>query len=235
MTDTWHDIVEFLQTHEADLLTWSMPVILLILAVMLGLPSLRNWWNTRRQLRRIGKLGSTSIHDVVISDDIDGIVYLEHVVLNPVGIFILPLKCYRGSVFAADKIDTWTQVTGKRSYKFPNPLLELESSVLAVRNLVPDVVVEGRILVTNDADFPKGKPDKVITLSDAENQLRFGKKADVPAKLVSAWKTLANNANKLDQSREYEPLEQTHERRGNRLLIGILVLIALAWLTWRYQ
>lgn len=235
MTEYWQFLTDFLQQHEMQLMAWSMPTILLVLAILLGLPMLRSQLENRTMLRKIRKLGRATLNNVVVPDGIGGTVFLEHVVLHPDGIFILPVRRYQGAVFAADKIDSWTQVTGRRSYKFPNPLPELESAMLAVRNITPNVTVEGRLLVTQEATFPKGKPEAVISFSEATQRWEAGRKGTISADLQAAWTNLKENANSLDRQLRQEVLEPGRGIRNNLTLAGIMILAAAAWLVWRFS
>ena len=233
MTDIWTTLATFARQHEAQLMTWAMPVVLLALAALLGLPMLRRWQEERALLRRIRRLGVASLHNVVIPDGIGGTVFLEHVVLHPEGILVLPVRRYRGAVFAADKIDTWTQVLGKRSYKFPNPLRELESVLLAVRNLAPEAKVAGYLLVTREATFPKGKPEAIVSFSEARERWGKSRKGTLSSVLQEAWHNLQDNAQPLDRKLQQEVLEPEPAARSNLLIAGLMVLAALAWLGWR--
>ncbi|MCG6887554.1 MAG: NERD domain-containing protein [Proteobacteria bacterium] len=233
MNEIGQQISDYIQGHEVQLMTWSMPAILFVLVIMLCLPLFRKWRDELNLLRKIRKLGQASLHNVIIPDGIGGTVFLEHVVLHPIGIIVIQVRRYRGAVFAADKIDTWTQVLGKRSYKFPNPLRELEATLLAVRNLTPDVTLEGRLLVTREAIFPKGRPDSIINFSEAKQQWGITRNGPVTAALKTAWENLRNHAQPLDRLLQQEVLEPEQGARNNLVLASLLTLFAIAWLMWR--
>jgi len=216
-------------------MTWTLPAVLLVLAALLALPLLRRWREEHALLRRIRRLGTASLHNVVIPDGIGGTVFLDHVVLHPDGILVLPVRRYQGAVFAADRIDTWTQVLGKRSYKFPNPLRELETALLAVRNLAPGVNVAGYLLVTREAAFPKGKPEAIVSFAEARQRWGSGRKRTLSPALQAAWHNLRDHAQPLDRQWQQEVLEPEKTARSTLVVAGLLLLAAVAWLGWRLK
>ncbi len=140
--------------------------LVLLLLVVWQMPPVQAYLKKRCVLKKIDKSGHDVLHHIVIPDGLGGEIYIEHLVLSERGFVIYEVMNYKGVIFAADTIDIWTQVVGKRSYKFHNPLPELESKIMAVRALLPaGMPVEGYLLVADNVQFPKGKPDKLISVS----------------------------------------------------------------------
>ncbi len=234
MTDILQQATELSFQYEAEFMTWGPVVVLLILAAILSYTALRNWLNEQYMYRCVRRLGVAAIRNIALPDGMDGRVLIENIVLTPGGIYILPIKRYCGIIFAADNIGTWSQVVGKRSYKFPNPLPELDAYVMAVRTLLPMVSVEGRILVTNDADFPKGKPERIIPVSKIPEALAIDK-GEVSTQLRDAWDKLKAAGLKFN-AEEKGALKHFDAEGGNasQHLVSIsLICVALGWLLWR--
>lgn len=234
MTDILKQATELSFQYEAGLMTWGPVVVLLILALILSYATLRNWLKEQYMYRCVRRLGVAAIRNIALPDGVDGRVLIENIVLTPEGIYILPIKRYCGIIFAADNIETWTQVVGKRSYKFSNPLPELDAYVMAVRNLLPTVKVEGRILVTSDADFPKGKPNRITPVSKIAEILAIDK-GEVSSQLKDAWAKLKAAGLKFN-AEEKRVLKHFDAENGNapQHLVSIsLLCTALGWLVWR--
>jgi Nuclease-related domain len=140
--------------------------VLLVLAIVALSKPLRNLYDRFRVSRAIKRLGTASMSNVVISDGMDGHVFIEHLVLTPDKILVVSVRRYSGAIFAAENMDMWAQVTDGGSYKFPNPLHEIETAMGAVRSHIPDAAVSGIILFGRDSTFPKGKPDGVMHISE---------------------------------------------------------------------
>ena len=234
MTDILQQLAELSFQYEAELLTWSPVVVLLILALMLSYTTLRNWLKEQKINHYIRRVGVAVIRNIAIPDGMDGRVLIENIVLTAAGIYILPVKRYCGIIFAADNIETWTQVIGKRSYKFPNPLPELEAYVMAIRNLLPNVKVEGRILVTSDATFPKGKPERVIPVEKMAGALALDK-GEVSSQLREAWEELKATGLdfNLEEKRAIKHINTENGNASQKWVSVSLVCVAIGWLVWR--
>jgi hypothetical protein len=235
MADIWPVVNEFVAGHEVFLLTWGPALVLLVLALLVLWPVLRSHYTHRSLRGRIQALGTDSLHDAVIPDGMDGRIYIENLVLTAQGILVLPVKRYTGVLFAADNIDHWTQVTGKRSYRFPNPLPELDACVMAVRALLPGVAVEGRLLVAPGVEFPKGRPQRLVPVTEAAANLPEPAQAAVPEALQGAWDKL-KTAVEAEQTRLVP--NQGEKQTGARSRLGLVLLLlagAAGWIFWRSQ
>ncbi len=58
----------------------------------------------------------------------------------------------------------WTVISEDRRYTFPNPQAALYDRIAAVRQIVRQVPVSGRLLFLDTAEFTKGVPDLVCNL-----------------------------------------------------------------------
>lgn len=175
------------------------------------------------------------LRNIAIPDGMDGRVLIENIILTSDGIYVLPVKRYCGIIFAADNMDTWTQVIGNRSYKFSNPLPELETYMMAVRNLLPGINVSGYILVTYDAKFPKGKPERVVPVVEIGRRLG-GLKGEVTAQLKAAWDKLKAARLELnpEEKRSMKHAGDSNEYVSQFVISVGLVCAAIAWLGWRF-
>ncbi len=173
-------------------------VILLVLVVW-QMPPVQAYLKKRCVLRKIEKSGYDVQHHIVIPDGLGGDIYIEHLVLSERGFIIYEVMNYKGVIFAADTIDIWTQVVGKRSYKFHNPLPELESKIMAVRALLPTgMPVEGYLLVADNVQFPKGRPDKLIFLSRLdETAVAKGARLE-NTQMLENWQKIRSVARQVD-------------------------------------
>lgn len=170
----------------------SVAALILIIAglfVVLKWKSIRLGWAEFMLRRAIKKLGKQACHNVKLSDGMDGVIYVEHLVLAPTSILLLSVNRFKGVIFAGDNIDFWTQVVDRRSFKFENPLTKLDQDVMSMKALVPGVEIKGFMVFTDESEFPKGKPDQVLLSSELKD--RACKKTDrVPETLKQGWEKL---------------------------------------------
>ena len=128
------------------------------------------WFLYRRhrdsdRLRRIlGEISHDRIDALVIPNGDDGEIQIDHLLLTTQGLLIVDIKDAVGAVFGSDKMQEWTVISDERRYTFPNPQAALYDRIAAVRHIVRQVPVEGRILFLDGAEFTKGTPSMVSDL-----------------------------------------------------------------------
>jgi len=145
-------------------------------------------WNSERKTRKIiQRLGARRIENIRLPDGTGGEVIIENLLLAPDALVIAGIKRFDGLIFGARLTDQWTQVLGRRSYKFDNPDHYLQRQLNAIAQIVPDAPVTGWHLFTN-AKFPRDKPDSVLLLGDLKTLPPRPRYADIPKQLRAAWK-----------------------------------------------
>ena len=127
------------------------------------------------------------INGLLIPNGDEGEIQIDHLLLTSKGLLILDMKDAVGTVFGSDKMQDWTVISKERRYTFPNPQAALYDRIAAVRHIVRQVPVAGRILFQDGADFTKGIPDLVSDLDALLSE--FGEDDKVAAKVkVEAFK-----------------------------------------------
>ncbi len=120
---------------------------------------------TLRKLRRAVRAGSHDmVMDVLIPDGMDGQLHVDFLLLTQRGVLVLDLRETTGMVFGGDQMDEWTVMARNHRYSFANPQGALYDRVAAVKLLAGETPVEGRVLFTARARFPKGRPRCVLML-----------------------------------------------------------------------
>ena len=104
------------------------------------------------------------IDGLVIPNADEGEIQIDHLLLTSQGLLIVDIKDAVGSVFGSDKMQEWTVISNERRYTFPNPQAALYDRIAAVRHIVRQVPVAGRILFLDGAEFTKGTPGMVSNL-----------------------------------------------------------------------
>ena len=176
--------------HMTLVLVAAAVVVILLLLMAVFSKRLRNFFDRFRVAKAIGRLGTESISSVVISDGMEGHVFIEHLVLTPNKVLVVSVRRYSGAIFAAENMDMWAQVTDGGSYKFPNPLHEIETAMAALKSHVPDTAVSGIILFGRDSTFPKGKPDGVMHITEITKLPMPGQDTPVSEPVRRAWDRL---------------------------------------------
>ena len=164
-------------------------LVVVLLIVLLRKKISHGWWNLKTRYR-LNRLGIQQLANVQWPDGLGNFFTIDRLIMRRDGISLLAYKQYPGKIFCADKIDDWTQMVDQKSFRFENPLYELDYQVKIMSSAVPGVPVDGYLFFDYQAEFPKGHPERVISLNKIPQQLERDKKAEVEAKVSSAWKNL---------------------------------------------
>jgi len=118
-------------------------------------------------LARLDKVAYEAAHQVLVPDGMGGFIHVDHLLLTPRGILVLDTRRVTGLIFGGDQMSDWT-VMGRRRFTFDNPQPALYDRIAAVKALVGEFPVEGRLLFSNVGKFTKGMPKYVMMLDGIE-------------------------------------------------------------------
>ncbi|MBT8091073.1 MAG: NERD domain-containing protein [Gammaproteobacteria bacterium] len=154
---------EFLQLESRPWLLPALAVLLLLLAWLLY----RFVRSRRNSLRQAFKeISFERIEGLIIPSADEGEIQIDQLLLTSKGLLIVDIKDVQGTVFGSDKMQDWAVISDERRYTFSNPQPMLYDRIAAVRQVVRQVPVAGRILFLDGAEFTKGIPGLVCTLND---------------------------------------------------------------------
>ena len=146
--------------------------VMLLGLLALGIATgLRHWrrHRTRRKLFLAFKAASAAVvRDVLIPDGIGGHLHIDYLLLTGRGLLVVDFRDVEGVVFGGEHMREWAVMNGTVRSTFLNPLETLYDRVAAVRALAGDVPVDGRIVFTERALFPKGRPPRLLRLAALE-------------------------------------------------------------------
>jgi len=217
-----------------EILTWGVAAALLLMALLMVRPAIRHRLQRRREERMINGLGVDQIRDVIIDDGMDGTVVLERLLLTPEGMLVLMTLRREGNLFGGDRIDTWVQVKGKRTIRFPNPFYTLETLLTAVRYHAPGITVRSRVLFLGNCTFPKGKPEGAWTMTDVPEHEGKKVSAGVLPVMQEKWDALKKHATPINPKTQAHLLSIPDSCCRMRIALAVLqILAAGAWLAWR--
>ena len=166
---------------------WMLP---LVCASVLLLAWLLYWVFSRTHVGFDGAIAEISfaqLEDLVIPNSDEGEILIDYLLLTSQGLLILEVKDIQGTVFGGDKMQDWAVITYGRRYSFSNPQPALYDRIAAVREIVRQVPVAGRILFLDGAKFTKGVPKLVCNLAELVEE--FGEPDKNAAKFkIAAFK-----------------------------------------------
>jgi len=121
----------------------------------------------RRDARRVARVTAGAadyLRNVLVPDGNGGDYHLDFVLLTSRGIVVIDMRDITGNVFGGDQMTDWTLIEGARRITFVNPQSGLYDRIASVKAIAVDTPVEGRIVFTKRAKFPKGLPRFTVML-----------------------------------------------------------------------
>lgn len=183
---------------QSELVAIAIIVIAALLILHINRRRLQTSYREWRMQRCLNQIGIEQIRDLVCPDGLDGHYRIDRLALTPDTILLVSYKPFIGNIYCAERIAEWTQVIGRKSFKFTNPLFEMENQITALTLAVGAVPVQGCLMFGQGAVFPKGHPQSVLQPETIPPQYRRGQGKPVNAEVQAAWEHLkwqqANNA-----------------------------------------
>jgi hypothetical protein len=122
----------------------------------------------RSLIARLDRIAYEAAHQVLVPDGMGGFIHVDHLLLTPRGILVLDTRRVAGLIFGGDQMSDWTVMARGRRYTFDNPQPALYDRIAAVKALVGEFPVEGRLVFSNLGKFAKGVPKYVLMLDGIE-------------------------------------------------------------------
>jgi hypothetical protein len=181
-------------TNDVNQYVLLAALILMIFAIVIILKrgTIRQSWLNIKTRFYLNRLGLKHISNFRCPDGLGEYFIIDRLLMRPDGISVIIFKQYAGTIFCADNIDEWSQILQGKSYKFKNPLIDLEYQVNAVSACIPGVPINGYLFFDHQAFFPKGHPQRVIQLNTIPQSLKRDKLATAVTSVESAWEKLQN-------------------------------------------
>jgi hypothetical protein len=122
----------------------------------------------RTLLERLGRIAFDAAHQVLVPDGMGGFIHIDHLLLTLRGVLVLDTRRVAGLIFGGDQMSDWTVMGRGHRFTFDNPQPALYDRMAAVKALVGDTPVEGRLVFSNVGKFTKGIPKWVLMLDGIE-------------------------------------------------------------------
>jgi Nuclease-related domain len=178
--------------------TWALVAGAVV--VGFGLSWLWRWYRQRRARRAlinaVTAVGVDHLIDVLVPDGMGGFFHVDFVVLTPRGVVVIDMRDVSGNVFGGDQMNEWTVMDGAHRFTFINPQSALYDRVAAVKALAGELPVEGRVVFTRRAKFPKGLPKWTLLLDSLASEFPQGERAmmsGVAERFAGSWSNVKSS------------------------------------------
>lgn len=133
-----------------------------------GVGAYRRRSRRKALLARLDRIAYEAAHQVLVPDGMGGFIHVDHLLMTSRGLLVLDTRRVAGLIFGGDQMSDWTVMGRGFRYTFDNPQPALYDRIAAVKALVGDFPVEGRLLFSNLGKFTKGMPKYVVMLDGIE-------------------------------------------------------------------
>ena len=175
---------------ESELFLVAVIVIGLGLLWFLNRKRITVRWREWRIQHCLNRIGSEQIRYLTCPDGLDGYYTINRLALVEDAILMVSYRPYSGYIYGSERISEWTQVVGQKSFKFPNPLFELEHKITSLRLLTGNAALRGYLFFNHSAEFPKGHPAAVLHADNIPQQYLRENCAPANAELMATWEAL---------------------------------------------
>ena len=145
---------------------WILPLAAIGVLLLIWLIYKRFFARGSSLENALAAIGFDHVEELIIPSADEGEIQVDKLILTSKGLLILEIKNVQGTVFGSDKMQDWTVIAADRRYTFPNPQPALYDRIAAVRQIVRQVPVAGRVVFLDGADFTKGVPSMVCKLDE---------------------------------------------------------------------
>jgi restriction system protein len=157
-------VTDFLATDQNNWMYAGAAIVVLLVAWLIYRRSIGG----DRLQRVLDEISYDRVDGILIPNGDDGEIQIDHLLLTARGLLIVDIKDVAGTVFGSDKMEKWTVISNKHRFTFSNPQPALYDRIAAVRHIVRQVPVEGRVIFLDEAEFTKGVPDLVADIDQLQ-------------------------------------------------------------------
>lgn len=183
-----------------------IPIILIIILSIIIL----NVYSKKPEIR--GKRGENSVKKI-IGDTIENEQYIindlivlnegktsqiDHIVINPQGVFVIETKNYSGEIYGSEKQQEWTQVLayGKIKNKLYNPLKQNATHIYNVKKIIGNLPIHSLVVFVQNNTFHIDA-DNVIPLSALKSVLHSGEVVLTTKQMQTAYELLLSSKTEI--------------------------------------
>jgi len=172
---------------QSEIVAFAIIAIALLLILYLNRGPLFVRYHEWSIQRCLNKIGVEQIRNLACPDGLEGHYSIDRLALTHDAILVIAYKPYVGNIYCAERIAEWTQVIGQKSFKFENPLFELENQITALTLAFGSIPLRGYLFFSHSAVFPKGHPESVLQPDSIPPHFMRDHQQVVKEEVQAAW------------------------------------------------
>ena len=193
-------------------------ILFIILIVYLKQPSTRGKHGENKVGRIIGSTVENQqyvINNLILVNE-DKTSQIDHIVINPRGIFVIETKNYSGEIYGFENQHEWTQVLayGNVKNKIYNPLKQNATHVYNVKKIVGALPVHSLVVFVQN-NTHNIDTSRVIPLSALKSTLQEGKTLLTAKQMKTAYKLLLLNKSNISTKEHVQNIRKQQQNLEN--------------------
>ena len=172
---------------QSEIVALAIVAIALLLILFLNRRPLLARYHEWRIQHCLNRIGIEQIRNLACPDGLEGHYTIDRLALTRDAILVIAYKPYVGNIYCAERIAEWTQVIGQKSFKFENPLFELDNQVTALNLAFGGGPLKGYLFFSHSAVFPKGHPESVLQPDSIPPHFMRDHSQPVKEEVRAAW------------------------------------------------
>lgn len=185
-----------------------LPVIfLIVLIVYLRKPSTRGKHGENKVRFIIGETieGEQYVINDLIIEENGKSSQIDHIVINPRGIFVIETKNYSGEIYGSENQREWTQVLayGKVKNKLYNPLKQNATHIYNVKKIIGKLPIHSLVVFVQNNTYHI-EANNVIPLSSLKSTLNYGQSVLTIEQMKTVYNLLLANKSNISTKEHVE-------------------------------
>ena len=205
-------------------------VLIIILAVYLKRPSARGKRGENKVKRVIGrtKKNKQNVINGLIIPNNGHSSQIDHIVINPSGVFVIETKNYSGEIYGSENQYEWTQCLsyGTVKNKLYNPIKQNATHIYSIKNIIGNLPIHSLVVFVKNNTYHISA-NNVIPLSDLKQTLCSGVPILTAAQMEDAYDKLLANRKKVSLKKHVRNIKRQQRkiahnicpRCGNKLVL----------------
>ncbi len=157
------------------------------------------------------------INDLIIENE-GKTSQIDHIVINPRGVFVIETKNYSGRIYGSENQREWTQVLayGKVRNKLYNPLKQNATHVYNVKRIIGALPIHSLVVfVQNNTYYIRA--NNVIPLSALRKTLRHGENVLSTSQMKNAYEALLSSKAEMSTREHVDNIREQQRNLKRRI------------------
>lgn len=135
---------------------------------------------------------------------------IDHIVINPRGVFVIETKNYSGAIYGYENQQYWTQYIGDEQNDIYNPLKQNATHVYNVKKIIGDLPIRSLVVFVQN-NVENINATNVIPVCNLRTELELGEGVLTDTQMKTAYIALMSNRSSLTTEEHVENIKKQQQ------------------------